>query len=325
MVAFRQPTRPSLPVVVAAAVTIAVAVVASTSYRRRNADHDGSQPPVLQTLRDILASSADAQQIMGIGRVAAYAGGPLFYFATNHPKRDLVSGEVISKGVFDNEIATFAREQMIAARSKHRVEDLVAVDVGANIGGTVTLQVAAEGFNVVSFEMQPSVAARLELALKLNKWHGTRVHLFNNAVASEGDKACVAFDQLAANKGNVGGTPGHLVKPGSAGCTRGIRIDGAVGYSRRIPVMKIDVEGMEHEALKSSRELFNRDLVDQVVLEIRPSQSDVFTIMREYGFHHVVTIASDGSQTPMLEKDVAAFLNTTVPATLMKNVIFRKR
>jgi FkbM family methyltransferase len=301
---------------------IALVIVVTFLIYDKRSKHSA---PLHRDLREILALSSNGQRGMGIGLSAAYAGGPLFYYVTNHPTKDFVSNAVVATGVFDREVTSYVKQRMFSARMKYNVEDILAVDVGANIGCTVTLPIAAEGFNVASFEMQPSVAKRLELALKLNDWNDERVLLFNRGVAVGGDSVCVEFNQDAGNLGNVGGTPGAIADRNFPGCIRGIRIDDAIGYKRRIPVMKIDVEGMEIEALQSSRKLFKRNLVDEIVVELRPIQIDVFMLLLENGFNHIQRLDVNGTKEVWSEKEVDSFTTGKLVHLPFVNLIFQKR
>jgi FkbM family methyltransferase len=250
--------------------------------------------------------------MLAIGTIAAYPGGPPYYVVTNHPKHDYVSGIVVESGVFEPDITLYVKSVMERAIKQYGANAVVVVDVGANIGSTVTLPMAAEGYNVVAFEMQPSVARRLLLALKLNKWHKT-VRLFNRAVVSDGSKACVSFNQARGEAGNVGGTKGTILPRFADGCVRGIRIDAAVGLSRRVPIMKIDIkgmelEGMELEAIKSSQELFDRGLIGEVIAEMRAKQGNVVKLMDRNGFKHMYHVYG-GQVSKLSSRDISEFFS----------------
>jgi FkbM family methyltransferase len=277
----------------------------------------------LNEIREILSLSSQKQNMLAIGTTVAYPGGPSYYVVTNHPKHDYVSGIVVDSGVFEREITLYVKSVMERAIKRYGAKAVVVVDVGANIGSTVTLPMAAEGYNVVAFEMQPSVARRLLLALKLNKWHST-VRLFNRAVASGGSKACVGFNQAAGDAGNVGGTMGTILPLSAKGCVRGIRIDAAVGLSRRVPIMKIDIEGMELEAIKSSQELFDRGLIGEVIAEMRPGQGNVVALMKKNGFKHIHHV--DGGEFPELSsRDISDFFSgNTTRLGQAPNLLFKR-
>jgi FkbM family methyltransferase len=261
----------------------------------------------LNEIREILSLSSQKQNMLAIGTIAAYPGGPPYYVVTNHPKHDYVSGIVVDSGVFEPEITLYVKSVMERAIKQYGANAVVLVDVGANIGSTVTLPMAAEGYNVVAFEMQPSVARRLLLALKLNKWHKT-VRLFNRAVASDGSKVCVGFSQARGEAGNVGGTKGTILARFASGCVRGIRIDAAVGLRSRVPIMKIDIEGMELEAIKSSQELFDRGLIGEVIAEMRAKQGNVVNLMGKNGFKHMYHVYG-GEVSKLSSRDILEFFS----------------
>jgi FkbM family methyltransferase len=297
--------------------------------------HWGTSKPPLSledVLRDIITLSNERQRGMGIGRSAAYAGGPPFYYVTNHPSNDYVSSTVVNYGVFESAITHYIKQRLALAKFKYG-EDMLVLDVGANIGCTVTLPIAAEGFNVAAFEMQPSVAKRLDLALRLNNWNGGRVQLFNRAVAADGENVCVAFNQDSAKAGDVGSTTGWVVDSSSTtassgvnptDCIRAIRVDDAVGLKRRIPMMKIDVETMEIEVLRSSTKLFEHNLVDEVVAELRPPQKNVFDFLAQYGFNRVQLLHLNGTLEVWSPKEVEYFLSGADSSNSVVNVIFQK-
>jgi FkbM family methyltransferase len=278
----------------------------------------------LNEIRQILSLSSKRQNMLAIGTTSAYPGGPLYYVVTNHPKTDYVSGIVVDSGVFEREITLYVKTVMERALQLYGANAIVVVDVGANIGSTVTLPMAADGYNVVAFEMQPSVARRLLLALKLNKFSSSKVRLFNRAVASGGEAVCVRFSPAAGEAGNVGGTSGTILPSESDQCVRGIRIDGAVGLSRRVPIMKIDVEGMVFEALKSCQKLFDRGLVGEVLAEMRSGHRNVVNLMADNGFKHIYHVTGQSIYKLSSQELSDFFSENTTKFGVAPNFLFKQ-
>jgi FkbM family methyltransferase len=132
------------------------------------------------------------------------------------------------------------------------------VDVGSHIG-TFAIPIARKGARVTAIEPQASAFRLLQENAKLN---GVELDARQVAIGTGG---ALTIDEVPGNSG-----AGFLTPGGAIGTTA---LDGLVG---RADVLKVDVEGMELEVLRSARRLIARDR-PVIYLEIHATQ------LRRYG------------------------------------------
>lgn len=165
------------------------------------------------------------------------------------------------------------REQAIAdlLRDRLRPGD-VFVDAGANIGVYTVLAarlVGPEG-RVVSVEMMPDTAARLRAHIQLNQLQN--VTLVERALSSQAGQVVVATVQpgkygqatIARGSGRFG--LGSEVRVSTT------TLDDVTVVMPRVRLMKMDVEGAEHDALSGAGNLLSR--LDALVYESWGCQRD---------------------------------------------------
>jgi FkbM family methyltransferase len=165
------------------------------------------------------------------------------------------SGDLITR-----QLETFgahSRPELAMLMALVRPDDIV-LDVGAHIG-TFAIPIARTGAKVIAFEAQAEAFALLEENARLN---GVQIDARQAAIGT-GD--ALTIDEVPGNSGAT------FLRPG--GAARTVALDDLVA---RADVIKIDVEGMELEVLRSARRLITSYL-PVAYLEVNPVQ------FRRYG------------------------------------------
>lgn len=140
----------------------------------------------------------------------------------------------------------------------------VFLDVGGNIG-VFTLMAGHAGNRVVTIEALPSNAALIRTSIEKNRAFGARIRLFNVAVSSmAGGKLCavsmtgnptngilVAYEERLTHA-----YVGAFVKAhGCAAVVSTTTIDELIGDDLVVSTMKVDIEGLEYQALRGAHTL----------------------------------------------------------------------
>jgi FkbM family methyltransferase len=179
-----------------------------------------------------------------------------------------------------------------------------AVDVGAHIG-TISIPLAVQGANVVSFEPNPEVFALLEKNATLN---GVVIDARKRGLGAKRGRAIL-------NEGGKGNA-------GSRSLTEG---DGDIEVSllddevERADVIKLDVEGMELMVLRGAEKLLRRSQ-PVLLLEINPLQMRTYDIssrsidsfLRAHGYRLFLSIPTEG-------KTVLGEIGSLPLVTILKN------
>ena len=167
------------------------------------------------------------------------------------------------------------------------------VDVGTNVG-LVSAAALAIGHNVTCFEAERHNADLLRATLALNNWTARATVVDRAVVANSYKTRQVAFRRWDA--GNRGGS--RIVKSTAVGSTL-VPTTQLDLWASQLPssvpvVMKIDIEGCEHGALRGAkRKLLPR--VDVVISEISPramvacggNASGYARLLQRHGFTEV--------------------------------------
>jgi FkbM family methyltransferase len=145
----------------------------------------------------------------------------------------------------------------------------LVLDVGANTGVYSLMACAVNPqASVVAFEPVPDVCGRLVANLELNGW-SERCRVVREAVA-----ASVGTAELHVPFGDVP-TSASLHRDGFRGCRGGLlrvpvtTVDAACGEAAPVDLVKIDVEGFEHEVLQGMRRTMAR-CAPAIILECNP-------------------------------------------------------
>jgi len=126
-------------------------------------------------------------------------------------------------------------------------KDTIIVDIGSNIGNH-SLFLAANGFDVYSFEANPLVFDIMSVSIRINKFD--RIKSFNFGLSDKVGKAKI--DNF--NESNLGG---QSLKIGEGEIE--LKPLDAIKFHKKISVMKIDVEGMEINVLEGAKNTINNN------------------------------------------------------------------
>lgn len=175
----------------------------------------------------------------------------------------------------------------------------LVVDVGAN-DGFISLVAATYGCETIGFEIQDTC---LELAHAVQRLNG----IDNPTSFVQRPVSNVADDVIALNMSPLCHGGFSVRNKGSERQFKTITLDIALGHTgKRIALLKIDIEGTEPLVLEGSRQLFQRGLVDAVIMEstwwttMGPNLRDAFhrvAFVYEYGYN-IMCLA--GYQEPQL-------------------------
>ena len=145
---------------------------------------------------------------------------------------------------------------------KNRKNPLV-VDVGAN-QGLFALFAAKMGADVVAVEPQVRLCRLINWSALQNGFKvGHEIVLYQSAILDKYER--VNMRDANINEGAIG-----TIVRGASGNIQSHPISDIVPGNRSIAFLKIDVEGAELAAIRSAYKLFNKHLVDNVVVEFGP-------------------------------------------------------
>lgn len=156
-------------------------------------------------------------------------------------------------------------------------------DVGANRGQFLTLAVdelAGCDYHLHSFEPSPVAFADLE------KHAGRRVTVNNVAVGATQGEATLYFDEPGSTLASL--TKRDLDYRGiTFGLEQQVPVETIDAYCQRngiqqIDLLKLDVEGHEHDVLAGAKGMFDRGAVRQVTFEFGGANLDARTSLRDF-------------------------------------------
>ena len=198
-----------------------------------------------------------------------------FVMAVESNPGDIVSDSLAVDGFWEPELVDVFAAILKEKTSKQR--SCLFLDVGANLG-VHAVYMARLGCRVIAFEMQPKLADLMRTSLYLNGLDD-RVTLINQPVYDI--PKTLYFVPIP---GNLGGTNVYESRTGRSNevAKEAVRIDDVV--KERIDLMKIDVEGAEIHALRSMSNLFAKNLVGDIFIEIWGSYHEPVNFLFEQGF-----------------------------------------
>jgi FkbM family methyltransferase len=126
----------------------------------------------------------------------------------------------------------------------------IVVDVGANIGNHTLYWSEVAEANVVAFEPYPPALKVLRRNVELNA-AGARVQIYPLAVGSIAGRAAMQLPDSS----NIGSA---RAVPASAGDVTVTTLDGEVGPTKLVRLLKIDVEGSELSVLRGATRLLSQ-------------------------------------------------------------------
>ncbi|CAF0759726.1 unnamed protein product [Adineta ricciae] len=156
-----------------------------------------------------------------------------------------------------------ALEELHLYETCQRDPSTIVVDVGAFLGD-FGLYAAACGCTVYTFEIQPKMVALIRLSIKYNSFPPSRFHLYHNAVSDLPTGSAVTFTPGGGSTAIVNGSMS----------VETIRLDDVPWSSSSIYMLKVDVEGLELNVLRSAKNLFVQRRIHHVIFEYSPWLSD---------------------------------------------------
>jgi len=200
---------------------------------------------------------------------------PPFWISLHNEKFDSVRWYIWRKGYYyEKGLEKIWRDILSrAAPSTSRV-----IDVGANIG-YYSLLTQSLGFRVDSFEPNPVNLLRFCQSIVKNGPE-TSVSIHPMGVAES--PSTLQFVLKSKNPGANGFWPPEKGRYRGSAPTMDIRVVSLDEFARergwfqnapQIPILKIDVEGLETHVVMGAKELLRRRLVDNVLMEITVSDS----------------------------------------------------
>jgi len=199
---------------------------------------------------------------------------------------DGIGRQLFFKGVTWWEYETTALFGRLAARAS------LTLDIGANTGFYTLLAAGANpSGRVIAFEPVPRIYARLCDNIELNGWDH-RCEARQQAMSrSSGEMTLHVPDQDVPTSASLN-PDGYRGQAGKQIQVTVTTMDDAVPEDQRVDLIKIDVEGFEHDALAGGSErVLARDR-PLIVLEVNPGgpAEAIEAILRPngYRFHHLL-------------------------------------
>ena len=201
---------------------------------------------------------------------------PQFQMTIVDPSFDqAVSKKLKLSGQFDSHI--LAMLSHVQQRATQSAATPLVLDVGANLGFFGLLS-AHRGFRTIAFEMQPLMQQCIAISQCMYPDTLAELLVVVPGVVSELDGEPYAV-QKPLKGGNLGGIAVGCDsgRPEDCDSVLGKRIDTSVreiarerGWSERVAIMKLDVEGFELHAILSMTRLLEAGLVDNIAMEFTP-------------------------------------------------------
>jgi len=246
--------------------------------------------PAIANDRLAFAHACDLSQGIALGHRCDLKRGYTFY--TFDPGQDghVSHGMIETGGLYDAHVHAaldHALEQINGHKLSCGADSNIVLDVGSNLG-TLALYASALGCRTHAFEIQPAVICRLEMSTVVSNLD---IRLHRNAVHSEAGKT-FSFGSSPSNPGGVG--IGRAVSPKEHRQeVKSVRLDDIFFDTEdTIVFMKIDTEGNEFEVLKSADKLLARQRIKYMVVEIRPSQTELIHFVYNHGYECVLIRAA---------------------------------
>lgn len=217
---------------------------------------------------------------------------------------DLIDFGLLYNGGFQRNLARYITTRLGAGPR-------VFWDVGANIG-SICLPVAsmAPQARVVAFEPSPPVRARLMRNLALNPTLAARIQALGTALSDVDGETdfFVSNETFNSGVGGLGHAHNRETQPVRVPVARADALIGS-GQAPAPDLIKIDVEGFEHQVLAGMGELLRTDRPLELIFEHYPyrleetgqSREHNANLMREHGFSLHIFAERTGSSVRALE------------------------
>jgi FkbM family methyltransferase len=192
---------------------------------------------------------------------------------------DGIGRQLYFKGVTWWEYETTALFGRLAARAS------LTLDIGANTGFYTLLAAAANpAGRVIAFEPVPRIYGRLCDNIELNGWDH-RCDARQQAVSrAAGEMTLHVPDQEIPTSASLN-PEGYRGQSGKQVPVQVTTMDAAVPEGDRVDLIKIDVEGYEHDALAGGERVLSRDQ-PLIVLEVNPGgpAAQIEAILKPLGY-----------------------------------------
>jgi FkbM family methyltransferase len=209
--------------------------------------------------------------------------------------RDYIGRHIVANGLYDDLALRCLFENTLTARLD-TFRTATALDVGANIGNHSTW-FSRYFQQVVAFEPNPVCVRLFEASVMMNRLRNVR--LVAHALSDHDGEAL-----LHANlHGNLGGS--SLEESARAGATQSfpirlLRGDDALAQMTGLPpvrLIKLDVEGHEHAALRGLEQTLRNDrplvLFDSAGAQGPDGSAAILGTLRRIGYRHTYVVQSD--------------------------------
>lgn len=205
------------------------------------------------------------------------------------------------------------------------------VDVGAHLGfHSITCGQIIEDGKVIAIEANPQLASLLCKSAKINGlMKDDRVEVINCAVSDQPSVVRFRINETDPATSEVVSTAEphvvKLTKDHSEILVQAEPLDNLLKDVPKIDVIKIDVEGYEHQALAGAKKTIKQNPHISIFVEIfvenikKHSTPQTFlTQLKELGLIHVYSITSNGSLNPLPFEKI-------LDSTELRNLVFRTR
>jgi FkbM family methyltransferase len=203
-----------------------------------------------------------------------------------------VGYQLLNTSAFDPYEINFA-VQLLISREKHFGKGVVAIDCGANIGvHTIEWAQAMYGWGeVIAFEAQERIYYALAGNIALNNCFNAKA-IFA-AVGLKGGEILVpmpnyfspsSFGSLEIRKKSNTEFIGQDIDYSEENCvkTKMVSIDQL--NLKRLDFIKIDIEGMEMEALIGAEKSINKFKPQLIIEKIKSSENEIREFVEKYGY-----------------------------------------
>lgn len=160
------------------------------------------------------------------------------------------------------------------------------VDAGANIGlATLSFARAWPAGRVLSIEPSPDACAAVERTIEANGLTGVTLH----PMALTADGRAVHLSQSADRPASpTAAVRGDEPDQGATVAIASLRLSDLLAHEERVDLLKLDVEGSEHEVVEDLRSAGTLDRVDNLIAEVtsgrgRPSIGPTIAALEEAG------------------------------------------
>ncbi|MRW86853.1 FkbM family methyltransferase [Pseudoduganella sp. FT26W] len=203
-----------------------------------------------------------------------------------------VGFQLLNTSAFDPQEIDFA-VQLLMSRRQNFGNGVVAIDCGANIGvHTIEWAQAMHGWGeVIAFEAQERIYYALAGNIALNNCFNARA-IFAAVGASEGEIfvplpnyfAPSSFGSLEIKKKSTTEFIGQEIDYTEENCVRTKMTSIDQLNLKRLDFIKIDIEGMEMEALTGAAQSIEKYKPQLMIEKIKSNEGEIRTFLEQFGY-----------------------------------------